>query len=117
MRFFSTLVTLPILALAAAVSHPDADGDITYYNTGLGACEETNKDTDFVAAVSATVFNHKAACNKNIRVSYKGSTVDVRIVDYCPGCAANDIDLTPAAFVKLTGNLGLGRVKGSWDWI
>ncbi|KAI9155434.1 Papain inhibitor [Paramyrothecium foliicola] len=118
MLFFSTLVTLPVLALAAAVTQPASNtGDLTYYNTGLGACGETNKDTDFVAAVSPTIFDSKNACNKMIRVSYNGRSADVRIVDLCPGCDTYDVDLTPAAFQQAVGDLGLGRVQGTWDYI
>ncbi|KZV84880.1 hypothetical protein EXIGLDRAFT_776126 [Exidia glandulosa HHB12029] len=41
--------------------------------------------------LTATVTNHA------IGVSFK-----VHIVDRCEGCAPNDIDLAPAAFLKLT---------------
>ena len=36
--------------------------------------------------------------------------VEVKVVDRCPGCSENDLDLSPTAFKKLAP-LGKGRLK------
>ena len=43
----------------------------------------------------------------------QGKTSQVTVVDRCPGCGVNDIDLSPAAFSDLA-NEGLGRISVSW---
>ena len=54
----------------------------TYYSTGLGACGVTNSDTDYIAAVSATLFdnypgydgsnsNENPICNKKVTAKCK----------------------------------------------
>jgi hypothetical protein len=122
---FKTLLPL-ILATFAAAAPTDTSpvdlearatfGDITYFNTGLGACGWWNSDSDYIAAVSASLFDSQRPCGRNIRVSYGGRSVTVQVVDRCAGCAWGDVDLTPAAFTALVGSLDAGRVQGSWDW-
>ncbi|RFU76463.1 expansin [Trichoderma arundinaceum] len=121
---FKTL--LPFIATLATAAPTDTSskdlearstwGDITYYNTGLGACGWWNGDSDYVAAVSAPLFDSQRPCGRNIRVNYNGRSVTVQIVDRCAGCAWGDIDLSPNAFTGLVGSLDAGRVQGSWDW-
>ncbi|KAK4220540.1 RlpA-like double-psi beta-barrel-protein domain-containing protein-containing protein [Podospora fimiseda] len=102
-----------------------ATGDLTWYNTGLGACGFWNNDNELVAALNAPTFdpktpggnpNKNTLCNKKIRVTYQGKSVDVKVVDRCPGCNANALDLSPAAFKKLA-SLDKGRIVGTWNWI
>jgi expansin (peptidoglycan-binding protein) len=46
-----------------------------------------------------------------------GASVTVTVVDRCVGCALTELEFSPAAFGALTGgNLGLGRVKITWEW-
>lgn len=100
-------------------------GDFTYYNTGLGACGKVNKDTDLIVALNKAKFdpktpngnpNKNTLCGKKIKASYQGKSVTVTIVDRCPGCGPNDLDLSPAAFKKLAP-LSVGRFKGTWEFI
>ena len=63
-----------------------------------------------IAAVSADIFQNKAACGSMYRVTCvrgtnlgvaqpcKGGSVTVKVVDLCPGCAANGFDLSLEAF-------------------
>ena len=44
----------------------------------------------------------------------KGKHVDVTVVDLCPGCGPNDIDLSEGAFKKLA-SLGTGRIQVTWN--
>ncbi|TDZ20934.1 Allergen Asp f 7-like protein [Colletotrichum orbiculare MAFF 240422] len=96
-------------------------GSITYFEPGLGACGQTNSAGDFIVALSAakmgSISNGNPYCGRKISISYPGSpTVDATVVDKCPGCAENDIDVTTAVFTKLFGSLTAGRVSGvTWE--
>ncbi|CAG8822870.1 12915_t:CDS:1, partial [Gigaspora rosea] len=85
-------------------------GDATFYNTGLGACGITSNDNECVAALSSEIYdklipggnpNQCTACGKTCNVCYEDKCTDVTIVDRCPHCPNNGIDLSPAAFSKL----------------
>ncbi|KAK0629354.1 RlpA-like double-psi beta-barrel-protein domain-containing protein-containing protein, partial [Bombardia bombarda] len=91
-------------------------------NVGLGACGQTNKDSDFIAAVGASRFdqntpngnpNKNTLCGKKIKISYKGKSTTVTVRDRCPGCGYNDLDLSPAAFRALAPQ-SVGRISGTW---
>lgn len=124
-----TTILIPLLplltsALPTSPSSSSTDlsprqnfGDITFYNTGLGACGSVNNDQELVAAVSAALFDSQSVCGRSISVNFNGATVNVQVVDRCAGCAFGDIDLSPSAFSALTGRLDAGRVQGSWDFI
>ncbi|KAJ5491978.1 Barwin-related endoglucanase [Penicillium expansum] len=69
-------------------------GDLTWYNTGLGACGWLNNDWDHVCAVSHVVFdranvdgnpNHNPLCGRLIHIQRGGRGVDVTLVDRCEG--------------------------------
>jgi len=103
-------------------------GEATFYGTGLGACGITNKDTDYICAVSHLLFdgfegytggnpNSNPICNKKIKATYKGKSVTVTVTDRCVGCAKNDLDFAPSAFDQLADE-ALGRLTGmTWEWI
>ncbi|KAK3984176.1 RlpA-like double-psi beta-barrel-protein domain-containing protein-containing protein [Cladorrhinum sp. PSN332] len=102
-----------------------ATGQFTWYNTGLGACGKTNNDQQLVVALNRATFdpqtpngnpNRNPLCGRRIRINYQGKSVDVTVVDRCPGCGPNDLDLSPAAFQRLAG-LDKGRITGTWNWI
>jgi hypothetical protein len=40
-------------------------------------------------------------CGRTTTVSWQGRYVNVRIVDLCPACGYNDLDLSPSAFEQL----------------
>jgi len=103
-------------------------GQGTFYGTGLGACGITNKDTDYIAAVSHLLFdafpgynganpNSNPLCNKKVTARYKGKSVTVALTDRCAACKVTDLDFSPAAFNKIA-DPALGRISGmTWDWL
>ncbi|CAK4033385.1 hypothetical protein FE78DRAFT_145509 [Lecanosticta acicola] len=110
-------------------------GDLTYYEPGLGACGETSTSSDRIAAVSHLLFdaagstsshggnsNGNPLCGRMIRVqrfdASAGETrsVDLKVVDRCTGCAADDIDTTESVFKKLA-SIEEGRVPMTWAWL
>ncbi|KAF9255162.1 plant expansin [Marasmius fiardii PR-910] len=125
------LATVSIAALTSAaptnlVARANT-GDVTFYTPGLGSCGITSGPNELVAAAPAGIFdtfpgaganpNLNPICKKKARVTANGKSVDVTIVDRCPGCVGGSIDLSPAAFTKLAPE-SVGRIKGAtWTFI
>jgi expansin len=94
-------------------------GDATYYAAdGSGNCSfaPSGESPLFVAALSDADYDGARACGSCVRVEGPEGSVDVRIVDRCPGCSAGDIDLSPEAFERIAP-LTAGRVAVSWHAI
>ncbi|KAI9374138.1 RlpA-like double-psi beta-barrel-protein domain-containing protein-containing protein [Aspergillus egyptiacus] len=100
-------------------------GDLTYYDPGLGSCGITSTAEEKVCAVSHVVFdaaltssnpNENQLCGLRLRIRRGEKSVDVKVVDRCPGCAVNDLDVSPAVFEEL-GDLAEGRVLVDWAWL
>jgi hypothetical protein len=125
--FVATILAFtPLIAAAPAVSPNESelarrsnDGDLTFYDVGLGACGWTNTDSQMVVAISKDLMgaqsNGNPKCGKKIKVSYGGKSIVVEVVDKCMGCKINDLDLSPAAFSALAPE-SAGRIKGTWVW-
>ena len=98
-------------------------GDMTYFAPGLGSCGATSIETDLIVAISAARMNNAGnpsnnpLCFKHITITGpNGNTEDATIVDTCPGCTEDSIDVSPAVFEALAP-LGDGRVTVNWDGI
>lgn len=102
------------------------NAELTHYDqtAGIGACGVMSKATDLVAAMPHGLFDAKTPagnpnknplCGKKLKVKGPGGkSVQVTVVDRCPGCKGNSLDLSPPAF-KALADLGVGRIKGaSW---
>jgi hypothetical protein len=123
----------PIQSSAAAASSSAASsssggsgsnaGDGTFYATGLGACGITSTDSDYIVAISHARFdavntgnpNNNPLCGKQITAYRGGKSVKVTVVDRCPGCDANSLDFSPAAF-NVLGDESEGRISITWDF-
>jgi hypothetical protein len=119
MAIFKTLLlALPALALAAptTLNPRSSTGSMTWYTPGLGACGQTNSESELVCAMSASLYDAQSPCGKSIKISGPAGSVTVKVVDRCVGCAYDDIDLSPAAFEKAIGGLGVGRKNAKWEW-
>lgn len=109
-------------------------GDITYYDPGgpgYGACGDISYSTDPICAVSHIIFdaastssnpNNNPLCGKMIRITKldsstsKNNSVDVKVVDRCTGCGADDLDLSESMFADLA-SVSLGRTTATWAWL
>ncbi|KAG7665180.1 DAG7 [[Candida] subhashii] len=99
-------------------------GQGTYYAPAMGACGIVSQDTDYIIAISHTMFdaamidanpNHNPLCGKKIRAFYGDNSVEVTIVDRCVGCAVDDLDFSPTAFQAIA-DPALGRIDITWEW-
>ncbi|KAL9029175.1 MAG: hypothetical protein Q9196_002546 [Gyalolechia fulgens] len=97
-------------------------GDITFYDTGLGACGWTNDGrTEKVFALAAGMMgpqsNGNPFCGRQAEISVNGKTAIGRLVDKCGGCDGQDIDLSHALFQELASE-PLGRIPNvAWHFI
>ena len=94
-------------------------GDITYYDTGLGACGITSTDDQNVVALPyefmGTQSNGNPYCGRTIAITCDttGKTSTATVVDKCMGCTGMSIDLSPAVFNELASE-SVGRTTASW---
>ncbi|KAF8880754.1 riboflavine-aldehyde-forming enzyme [Infundibulicybe gibba] len=108
------VAALSSLALIGSVSA--FRGEATFFAPGLGACGQRNTGNDLIVALNSAQYGNGGNCNKNIRVNYKGKSVTVKVVDKCPGCGINGIDLSPAAFDRLEKR-SVGRIQVDWNFV
>ncbi|KAL4991240.1 RlpA-like double-psi beta-barrel-protein domain-containing protein-containing protein [Aspergillus falconensis] len=100
-------------------------GDLTYYDPGLGSCGITSTSSEKICAVSHVVFdaaltsgnpNENPLCGLKLRIRRGERSVDVKVVDRCPGCNVDDLDVSSSVFEEL-GDLAEGRVTVEWAWL
>lgn len=91
-------------------SSEEKTGIATYYDaTGDGSCSFGKSSDLDVAAFDFPEFAKSASCGSCIKVSGPKGAVTIRIVDSCPGCEKNHLDLSQSAFAKVA-DLKAGRV-------
>ncbi|ORZ12225.1 RlpA-like double-psi beta-barrel-protein domain-containing protein-containing protein [Absidia repens] len=91
-------------------------GDATYYTVGLGSCGKTSHDSQLVAALSSDLMSKGKYCGKKIKIKTPTGTVTATVVDTCPGCAKDSVDLSMAAFKKI-GKIAAGRISINWSFV
>ncbi|KAJ4324434.1 hypothetical protein N0V94_001332 [Neodidymelliopsis sp. IMI 364377] len=117
---------------SAAASPPSSggssySGDVTVYDTqgGYGACGKALSDTDMIVALASTAWGVSSYdaqtgdatnpwCGQKITIEANGKTATATIMDMCPGCTGDDIDLSRAAW-KAIGMTEDTRIKGTWS--
>ncbi|KAK7015006.1 RlpA-like double-psi beta-barrel-protein domain-containing protein-containing protein [Favolaschia claudopus] len=90
----------------------------TFYSTGLGACGGWNKDSDYIVALNQQTFGYSYPskyCGKKISMSYNGKTTTATIVDSCPGCPDDGLDLSPGLF-SFFASQDMGVIYGTWSF-
>ena len=97
-----------------ALSTAPTSGIATYYDAdGSGNCsfDKSPDDLDIVA-LALPEYDDSAACGACLAVTGPKGNVTVRVVDSCPGCAGNgvNLDLSAQAFAKIAEPKD-GRVK------
>ncbi|CAA0809682.1 Putative EG45-like domain containing protein 1 [Striga hermonthica] len=109
-----------ILAIAAAslVSMACAiSGTATFYIPPYipSACFGNVDQGTMIAAANRDLYNNGAACGQSYTVTCTGANcrngaVTVRIVDLCPGCGPNQLDLSQEAFA-IIADPNAGRIQ------
>lgn len=103
-------------------------GDLTWYQTGLGACGITSTPSDHIVAISEVIYdaydaeagsdpNNNPMCGKTVTITgVDGSPYTATVVDRCTGCDEESLDLSEDFFNMVT-NYGNGRVYNiSWKF-
>jgi expansin (peptidoglycan-binding protein) len=72
-----------------------------YSGSGVVACSfDVGADTN-ITAMNDGEYAKAASCGSCLNVVGPKGSIKVRVVDRCPGCAANHIDLSAQAFAKI----------------
>ncbi|TFK83773.1 hypothetical protein K466DRAFT_554535 [Polyporus arcularius HHB13444] len=103
-----------VVIMSAVLARGVNANKVTWYQPGgaYGACGSINQNSDFVVALSPSEYAGGANCWRRIGVQYQGRSVDVTVVDLCPGCEAGHIDLSEGAFEQLA-SLDVGVLQGA----
>ncbi|CAO3682242.1 unnamed protein product [Rhizopus stolonifer] len=98
-------------------------GRATHYSTGPGSCGEMSSDDEMVVAINQQQMENGANpntnphCDKTIQISGdSGRVFHARIVDTCPQCGEDSLDLSPTLFKKVCGSLDKGFCKIDWGF-
>jgi hypothetical protein len=93
------------------------DGDLTYYQPGLGSCGETSSDSDRVVALAPGQFESTPdACGKMIQITKGDLNATAKVVDKCPVCTLGSIDVSSTVFQEIAP-LSAGRVQITWEYM
>lgn len=92
---------------------------------GFTACGQRYGDHEFIVALNSAQFdphtpngnpNNNALCGRKIQVNGPRGSAVVRVVDRCPSCPHGGLDLSPAAFRAVVGDLSIGLADVTWSW-
>ncbi|KAL0404411.1 UNVERIFIED_CONTAM: EG45-like domain containing protein [Sesamum radiatum] len=112
------LVASSLISMACAIP-----GTATFYTVYVpSACYGFQDQGTMIAAANPALYNNGAACGRSYRVRCTGRTNDgvlqpcrngeitVRIVDLCPGCGPDQLDLSQEAFA-IIADPNAGRIR------
>ncbi|KAJ9550751.1 hypothetical protein OSB04_014796, partial [Centaurea solstitialis] len=106
-------IVIGMVACFTSVAHAIA-GQATFYTPPYvpSACFGFEDRGVMILAANSGLFNNRTACGDRYRVTCTGITstfvrpctgrsVDVTVVNLCPGCARNQVDLSQEAFAVI----------------
>ncbi|XP_062165147.1 EG45-like domain containing protein [Alnus glutinosa] len=107
-----------------------AEGTATFYTPPYvpSSCYGYQNDGVMIAAASDVIWGNRAACGRSYRVKCtgatnlgvpqpcKGTSVVVKIVDYCPPGCQGTIDLSQEAFSMIV-NPDAGKIKIEYNQV
>lgn len=90
--------------------------DIAAGTARSGNCSFVNNDVKpYYGAMYTPVYDNANYCGVCVEVTGQKGTQIIQIVDQCPTChVEGDIDLSPAAFELIVGQLTIGKGNISW---
>ncbi|KAL3535295.1 hypothetical protein ACH5RR_003756 [Cinchona calisaya] len=122
------LMMIVMVASVVSVSYA-ATGTATFYTPPYvpSSCFGFQDNGVMIAAASDAIWDNRAACGRNYRVTCTGPTnqgvpqpcrgsVEVKIVDYCPPGCAGTIDLSQEAFA-IIADPNAGKVNIEFDQV
>ncbi|KAH7317920.1 RlpA-like double-psi beta-barrel-protein domain-containing protein-containing protein [Rhexocercosporidium sp. MPI-PUGE-AT-0058] len=124
MRLANTVAASSILALAhgAKLGERALSGEATFYggNVAGGTCSFSTFTLPagvFGTALSDSNWDSSANCGACVSVTGpNGNAITAMIVDQCPGCGRNHLDLFPDAFSALA-DPSKGIIPITWDYV
>ncbi|RUS20349.1 Non-catalytic module family EXPN protein [Endogone sp. FLAS-F59071] len=131
-RLFKFLLVVFLLAALlqfnAIEARPKKHGSATYYNTlgGTGACGTKLSDSEMIVALQEDIWNKylgtitnpndNPVCGKKVNVTARGKSHTFKVMDMCPGCKSNGLDLTPKGF-EIFDDLSVGHFPITWCFV
>ena len=120
---------IAMVACFTSVAHAIA-GQATFYTPPYvpSACFGFEDRGNMILAANGGLYANGGACGTRYRVTCTsgtnagvpqpctGNSVDVTVVDRCPGCAANQVDLSQEAFAVIA-NTDAGRINIEYNQI
>ncbi|KAF9010156.1 expansin family protein, partial [Cyathus striatus] len=95
-------------------------GKATWFYPGLGSCGRTNTKSDFIVGIGKALYDENKGknCGQYMEIvnTSNGKKTYAQVVDRCPGCGTNDLDMSPAVFEKLS-SLDAGVIQVSWHFM
>lgn len=70
-------------------------------NNGNGVKYDGTSDSKYWVAVK----NADIHCGKTITINYKTNSIKLKVMDKCPSCSDNDLDMSLDALIQLTGSI------------
>jgi expansin len=114
-------VWLPLVMMSGSTtttsSNPIHTGIASFYPaTGQGNCSYVPPAPEdlMVTAMNRFQFDASAICGAYLQVIGPKGSVTVRVVDFCPGCIENQIDLSEEAFDRI-GDRSRGYADITWQ--
>ncbi|KAL2481018.1 putative EG45-like domain containing protein 1 [Abeliophyllum distichum] len=120
----AALIATSLIYMATAIP-----GTATFYTTYVpSACYGFQDQGTMIAAANPSLYNNGEACGRRYRVKCTGATnqgvpqpctgneVTVKIVDLCPGCGNDQLDLSQEAF-SVVANPDAGRIKTDYNQV
>ncbi|KAF8489965.1 Non-catalytic module family EXPN protein [Russula emetica] len=91
-------------------------GSGTFYNPGLGACGQTNSGDQLVVAIPTDIFGNGAHCGQQVDIVFKNKSVQATVVDECPTCDGEGIDMSPTLFQNFAAT-AVGVIEVTWNFV
>ncbi|KFH66512.1 hypothetical protein MVEG_07037 [Podila verticillata NRRL 6337] len=94
----------------------------TWFSDDSGSCEIDFDQSDMIVAMNedqmGALSGSGSKCGQKVRVSYKGKSQVLTIVDTCPSqyCDKGDLDLSQAAFKKFA-DMDVGELELEWSFV
>ncbi|KZT27408.1 hypothetical protein NEOLEDRAFT_1155114 [Neolentinus lepideus HHB14362 ss-1] len=126
LTFFTTVVATVFAAFATPIPGENVtvlekrtthSGRGTWFDVGLGACGETNVNSDHIVAISSQRYGNGGNCGQWIHITNdnNGKSAWGLTRDECMGCGEGDLDMSPSLF-QMLGTLDQGVLSISWHF-